>query len=129
MNFYIRQNSNFPELKLPLTQKMLEKYGITESMLENVAVTFSMMNIETGIYRIANVAANLIISPDRTLYPTDEYYTLQYKFILSETNKTGTFLGEFVLDFLGDGCSKIKLPIDDEIIISIIGSITKTSVI
>lgn len=129
MNFYIKQNSNFPELKYPLTQKILEKYGISTAMLENVAVTFSMTNIETGIYRVANVAANLIISPDRALYPMDEYYTLQYKFKLSDTKKTGTFLGEFVLDFLGDGCSKMKLPIDDDIIISISSSITKTSVI
>jgi hypothetical protein len=130
MNFFIRQNSTLPDLKYPITQKLMEKYGITENMLENVAVTFSMIDIETGIYKIANVAANIVFSPDRALNPTEEYYTLVYRFNLSETKKIGRYLAEFVIDFLGDGnCGKIKLPVSEEIIVNISSSITKTSVI
>ena len=54
MNFYIKQYSNYPVLKFPLTQRIMEKYNITHNMMENVAVTFSMYNEDEGEYEIAN---------------------------------------------------------------------------
>jgi hypothetical protein len=129
MNFYIKQNSTMPLLKFPLTQKLMEKYGITADMLEGVAVTFSMINIETGNYKIANVTSNLVICPDRATNPSEEYYTLTHMFKLGDTNKPGRYSGEFCLDFLCEGCGKLKLPTESEINIIISGSITKTSVV
>jgi len=38
-------------------------------------------------------------------------------------------LGEFKLDFLGQGCGKLTLPVDSQINIVISDSITKTTVI
>lgn len=129
MNFFIKKNSTLPELKYPLTQKIREEYGITEEMLENVAVTFSMINAETGIYRVANVEANLVINNDRPKYPNEELYTLVYKFKIYQTKKVGRYEGEFVIDMLGtNNCGKIKLPINDQINIIISDSITKTTV-
>ena len=129
-NFFIKKDSTLPELKYPLTQKVREQYDLTDKMLENVAVTFSMMDANTGLYRIANVAANLVISNERAEYPDELQYTLMYKFKLPQTAKAGRYLGEFVIDFLGDGqCGKIKLPVDGQINILISDSITKTTVI
>lgn len=129
-NFFIKQNSTLPEIKFALTQHIREKYDITDNMLENVAVTFSMIDEETGLYRIANVEANLDINRNRPEYPDEVEYTLSYRFKLSQTKKPGRFRGEFKLDFIGDGnCGKITLPTEDVINIIITPSITKTTVI
>jgi hypothetical protein len=128
-NFFIKQNSTLPEIKFALTQFIREKYDITDEMLENVAVTFSMIDEETGLYRIANVPANLDIVTDLDEYPDEVKYTLSYRFKLSQTKKPGRFRGEFKLDFLGDNCGKITLPTEDVINIIISSSITKTTVI
>lgn len=130
-NFFIRKDSTYPLLKFPLTQQLLEQYEITADMLENCAVTFSMLNVETGQYRVANLAGNLVVNTDRPEYPTELTYTLTYKFRLTDTSKVGNYVGEFAIDFLSDNanCFKLKLPTSGGINIIISDSITKTSVI
>jgi hypothetical protein len=129
-DFFIKKDSTLPELKYPLIQHIREKYRITDDMLENVAITFSMTDADTGIYRIANVPASLIINNDRPEFPDEVKYTLVYKFRLKDTRKVGRYLGEFKLDFLGENeCGKITLPTEGYINIIISDSITKTTVI
>ncbi len=132
-NFFIKKDSTLPELKFPLTQHLREQYDISDDMLDNVAVTFSMIDAETGIYRIANVSANLVINRDRVNYPDEEEYTLTYRFKETQTSKIGRFYGEFKIDFLqfegNDGCGKITIPTQGHINIIISDSITKTTVI
>lgn len=128
-NFFIKKDSTLPNLKFPLTQHTLEQYDITDVMLENCAVTFSMIDANTGLYRIANVAANLVINNDRVNFPDETQYTLSYRFKLLQTSKTGRYYGEFVVDFLGENCGKITLPTQGQINIIISDSITKTTVI
>jgi len=128
-NFFIKTDSTLPELKYPLTQHTMEQYDITPDMLENVAVTFSMMEADTGLYRIANVAGNLVVNNNRPEYPDEVQYTLTYKFKLPQTAKAGRYLGEFKLDFLGENCGKITLPTQNLINIQISDGITKTTVI
>lgn len=129
-NFFIKKDSTLPELKYPLIQQVREKYDITDDMLENCAVTFSMIDAETGLYRIANVGANLVVNKDREKFPDEEQYTLVYRFKLANTRKAGRFLGNFTIDFLGSNqCGKIGLPTQGQINIIISDSITKTTVI
>lgn len=128
-NFFIKKDSTLPELKYPLIQQLMEQYDITEDMLENVAVTFSMIEADTGLYRIANVAASLVINNDREKYPDEEKYTLVYRFKSHQTSKAGRYYGEFKLDFLGENCGKITLPTNGQINIIISDSITKTTVV
>ena len=127
--FFIKKNSTLPVLKYPLNQHLLERYDITNEMMGDVAVTFSMINEDTGIYYIANVEAQLIISNDRPMYPDEVKYTLAYQFNVKETSKIGLFRGEFKLDFLGENCGKITIPTDGKIVILISDSITKTTVV
>lgn len=127
--FFIKKNSTLPIVKLQLLQSVREQYDITDKMLKNVAVTFSMKDVETGIFRIANVPGNLVINRNRVNYSDEVEYTLTYKFKLNDTKKTGRFVGEFKLDFLGDECGKITLPNNTPINIIISDSITKTTVI
>ena len=128
-NFFIKKDSTLPVLKYPLTQHTREQYDITDDMLENVAVTFSMIEADSGNYRIANVAGNLVVNNNRPEYPDEVRYTLTYKFKLSQTRKPGRYLGEFKLDFLGENCGKITLPTQNQINIQISDGITKTTVI
>lgn len=130
-NFFIKKDSTLPELKYPLTQFVLEQYDISKDMLENVAVTFSMIDVDSGRFKIANVPASLIINTDRPQFPDELTYTLVYRFKLSQTSKSGRYIGEFVIDFLNPeyGCGKIKLPVDNQINIIISDSITKTTVV
>lgn len=132
-NFFIKKDSTLPVLKYPLIQKVREKYDITDDMLENVAVTFSMVDISNGVYRIANVPANLVINRNRPEFPDEVEYTLTYRFKLKDTAKTGRFAGEFVIDFIPSGnvggCGKMKLPLNGQINIIITDSFTKTTVI
>jgi len=128
-NFFIKTDSTLPELKYPLTQHTMEQYDITPDMLENVAVTFSMMEADTGLYRIANVAGNLVVNNNRPEYPDEVQYTLTYRFKLPQTAKAGRYLGEFKLDFLGENCGKITLPTQNQINIQISDGITKTTVV
>lgn len=130
-NFFIKKDSTLPELKYPLIQQVREKYGITDDMLENCAVTFSMIDASNGLYRIANVPANLVINYERLNKPYEEKYTFSYKFKLKDTRKAGRFFGEFKIDFLGEqiGCGKLTLPVENQINIVISDTITKTTVI
>jgi len=128
-NFFIKKDSTLPELKYPLLQQVRQQYDITDDMLDNVAITFSMINTETGRYRIANVPASLVINTNRELFPDEEKYTLTYKFKSTQTAKSGRYSGEFAIDFLGDECGQIKLPVDGQINIVITDTITKTTVI
>lgn len=128
-NFFIKKDSTLPELKYPLTQHTMEQYDITPDMLENCAVTFSMIDADTGLYRIANVAGNLVVNNNRPEYPDELQYTLTYRFKLSQTRKAGRFYGEFKLDFLGENCGKITLPTQNKINIQISDGITKTTVV
>jgi len=128
-NFFIKRNSTLPELKYPLTQHTLEQYDITSNMLENAAITFSMIDADSGRYRIANVPANLVINNDRPEYPDELQYTLTYRFKLKDTKVSGRFQANFTIDFLGDSCGKIGLPVNEYINIIISDSLTKTTVI
>lgn len=129
-NFFIKKNSTLPEIKYPLIQHILQQYDITEDMLDNVGVTFSMVDADSGLYRIANAPANLLINNDRPEFPDESKYSLSYRFKLKDTKKSGNYLGEFVLDILGDNnCGKIKFPINNKINIIVGDSITKTTVL
>jgi len=129
-NFFIKKNSTFPILTYSLTQKIMEKYGITSEMMENVALTFSMIDSDNGLYKIANVPADLIVNEDISKFPSKCKYNLTYQFKESNTTKTGRFYGEFKLDFIdsnGHNYAKMTLPIEDKINITISDSITKTT--
>lgn len=128
--FFIKKNSTLPKLKFAVSENLLLKYDISDEMLENCAVTFSMQDAETGVYKIANKGADLLVNTDFAANPDDAKYNLAYKFSMNDTSKPGTFLGEFKVDFLGeDQCGKITFPVTNKIIIIIQDSSTKTTVI
>lgn len=124
MNFYIKQHSDYPLIKFPLTQKLMEKYHITDEMMENVAVTFSMYNNDIQNYEIANSEGGLLYRENIDETPYQEKYTLYYQFNKNETSKIGYFSGEFKLILLNDE-NIITLPNNDVLNIFITESIVK----
>jgi len=106
----------------------MEKYSITEEMMDNCAITFSMYDVDLKTYRIANVNANLNVRDKFDRFIHEPKYTISYCFSLKDTKTYGNYIGEFKIDFLGDGCGKITLPVDEMIKIFIQKSITKTTV-
>jgi hypothetical protein len=130
MIFFIKKNSSLPLLVYELTDNILNRYNITDDMLENCAITFSMINSETGIFKIANAPATLNIETPNKSFTEFKKYNLIYQFKTKDTNKIGNFEAEFVVDFLQNcEAGKLKLPVDDKIIVVISDSITKTDVI
>lgn len=128
--YFIKKNSTLPKIKFGLSEYLMLRYDITEDMLDNCAITFSMQNAETGIYRIANRAADLVVNTDFALNPDDDKYSLVYKFSIADTSIPGVYLGEFKIDFLGeDQCGSIDFPIDNKLTIVINDSITKTTIL
>lgn len=129
MNFFIKQNSNLPILKFPITQKIMEDYNITDDMMMNVAVTFSMFDEEEQQYIIANKKGDISYREDVYSTPYEEKYTLYYVFDVIDIFKKGRFSGEFKLNFIGDYCGTFTFPNNDYINIFISESITKTDII
>jgi len=131
MTFFIKKNSSLPLLIFELSDNILNRYNITDDMLENCAITFSMINSETGIYKIANVPAKLNIETPNKSFTEFKKYNIYYQFRTKDTNKVGDYEAEFVIDFLGGACptGKLKLPVDDKIIVVVSDTLTKTDVI
>jgi hypothetical protein len=129
MQYNIKQNSTLPEIKFPLTERLMQQLDITEDMMDDVAITFSMIDSDTGLFQIANTEARLDIIDNVYERLDDDKYTLVYRLKLSETTKVGRYAGEFKLDFLGENCGKFSFPVDDELQIIIGNSITKTTVL
>jgi hypothetical protein len=115
-NFFIRKNSELPLLQMKVVNDGRSKYKKIFENLENAAITFSMMDIKTGTYKIFNKPA-LIIPVTCEGCPEIEYY-IGYKFSSKETNKNGTYKGEFKIDFFDDETALI-VPIYEDLFINI----------
>ena len=115
-NFFIRKNSELLLLQMKVVNDGRSKYKKIFENLENAAITFSMMDIKTGTYKIFNKPA-LIIPVTCEGCPEIEYY-IGYKFSSKETNKNGTYKGEFKIDFFDDETALI-VPIYEDLFINI----------
>ena len=127
-HFYIRKNSQLPILKMKVNNDGRNDYKKIFDRLENAAVTFSMkeMGCDSCKFKIYN-KQGLVIPVDSDCGTKQEYY-IGYKFSEKDTNQTGTFIGEFKIDFLDDGCSLIA-PIREELIINILDSQTMSRIV
>jgi hypothetical protein len=123
MNFYIKQNSILPNLKMKLYMDGRLDYKKFHDLLENATVTFSMKNINNGTFKIINKESQIveIQNGDNT-----EYY-LQYTWNQNDTLESGQFEGQFRVDFLDD-CSYIIVPVREKLYINILSSFTKAEI-
>ena len=90
MNFHIKQYSELPILKLRLLRDGRNDYKRFDEYLENSLLTFSMKDMKTGIYEIANEAAELVLKDPCTDDGSKEYYIV-YRFTTQDTSRPGTY--------------------------------------
>lgn len=126
MDFYINKGATLPMVILELIQDGRNDYKHFHEKIQNANITFSMSDIETGTKKIGcKPATCLCKSCDGNSDCNDDQYYVSYQFTEKETNKSGTFLGKFTIDFL-DGSGTLIVPIREGLYIHVLdGSIKK----
>lgn len=130
MIFTIRQNSKLPSLRMKLYRDGRNDYNRFEDLLENSTITFAMKDEKTGIYKVANKEAKIILKDPCDINSKKEYYIV-YDFTTDDTNKPGIYLGQFKITFLND-CLQTNgdliVPIAEELYIHVIDSFVKSDI-
>jgi hypothetical protein len=78
-------------------------------LLQNSNVFFTMADIVTGVKLIGKKPATCIAKPITDDCDEEGYY-LSYQFSAKETKKAGTYVGQFIIEFL-DGSGTLIVPI------------------
>ena len=121
MNFFIRQGSTDPVLKLRLVDDGKNDKSWLNELLENSNITFEMFNVKTNELVILNAECSLVLRTKKYNQTTDEYYIL-YRFTEEQTAEIGKFEGKVTIQFLdtgGDPTHKLIVPIRDRLYINI----------
>lgn len=121
MNFIINKESTKPYLRMELIETGLSNHSkFYDDIQKGCEVVFTMTDINNGVKRISNSPAYFVPRLDCD----EEKYDIVYKWNKRDTQKEGTYKGEFKLTF-NDG-SILIAPIQEELIININqGSIRK----
>ena len=130
MVFSIRQYSELPTLKMRLYHDGRSDYNRFDELLENSVITFSMKDQATGIYRIANKEAKIMLKDPCDINSKKEYY-IAYDFTEIDTDRPGIYIGEFKIIFLDSRLQpngSLIAPINEDLYIHIIDSFVKSDV-
>jgi hypothetical protein len=130
MVFSIRQFSTLPTLKMKLYRDGRNDYNRFEDMLENSVITFAMKDEQTGIYKIANKEARVMLKDPCSENSKKEYY-IAYDFTSEDTEKPGIYLGEFKIIFLNSQIQpngELIIPIAEQLYIHVIDSFVKSDI-
>ena len=132
MIFSIRQNSTLPILKMKVFRDGRNDFRRFEELIENCVATFAMKDEKTGVYKVANKEAKVVLEN-----PCDEngnkHYIVIYQFNKDDTDKPGVFLGEFKLTLfdLADPLTvygELIAPIQEDLYIHILDSFIRTDI-
>jgi len=120
MNFYIKKNSELPLLTMELIFDGRNDFRHFYELIQNADITFSMYNPENNIKKISCRPAEIVkkIIPCEDLSTREEYYIV-YKWRMKDTKDSGTYIGQFNIDFL-DGTGTLITPIQEKLFIHII---------
>ena len=116
MDFFINKNSTLNPLVMELIQDGRNDYKAFHELIQNATITFSMTDVETGIRKISKNAASCELKECVDDCP-EEYYVI-YEWQVKDTNRVGTYKGEFTFVFL-DGSGTLIAPVRDELMIHI----------
>lgn len=101
MNFYIKQNSVNPTLRIELINDgrydFLKSYEFN-NVIQDADVTFTMID-EHGNLKISKQPATIVLSEEQSC---DERYIIEYKWKKRDVNQKGEFIGKFEITFKGD---------------------------
>jgi hypothetical protein len=117
MDFHINKKSTLPILQLELIKDGRNDFNNFHDMIQNSDIYFCMSELETGKRIIGKKEALCILKETDDDCPDEEYY-IGYQFTEKETTKPGTYVGEFIIQFL-DGSGTLKVPIRDTLYIHV----------
>jgi hypothetical protein len=124
MEFFIRQHSIEPVLKMQLVQDGRNDFRNFHDKLSNSSIYFSMKDETTGIPKVVNRPAGIVAKTPTSVNSPTEYYVF-YKWTAKDVRKTGRFQGQFVIYFHDDN-SELIVPIRENLYINITESFVKS---
>lgn len=122
MEFFIRQGSTEPILKLKLIDDGKNDKSSFNEQLLNSTITFEMFEVNTGMYQILNGVCYLTNRIKKFGFDNNEYYIV-YRFTEEQTSVKGRYEGKVIIQFLDLNqvpTTKLILPIQEKLFINII---------
>ena len=117
MEFNINKNATLPILKLELIQDGRNDFNKFFELIQNADIYFNMTDIVTGVKKIGKKLTGVsLVEPISCV--GEEYY-LTYQFTPKDTNASGRYVGQFVIEFL-DGTGTLIVPIRENLYINIL---------
>ena len=116
MEFFIRQGSTEPILKMRLIDDGKNDKSSFNDMLENSDITFEMFDVNTGEPVLLNETCNITTRTKLYNQTTDEYYIV-FRFTEQQTSEIGKFEGKINVSF--DNGNKLILPVKEKLYINI----------
>lgn len=96
MDFYIRQNSVLPILRMELIEDGRHDYNKFHELIQNSTITFTMVNKETGVTKVAKAPAYLKLREDAGCV---DQYVICFNWRKHDTKEAGNYIGYFDIDF------------------------------
>lgn len=115
MEFFIKQNTTLPLLKMQIVKDGKTDYRHICDIIERSSIYFSMVDDATGIPKIISASAGFVNKVFVEPNSLPEYY-LYYRFTKNDTNRSGRYRGEFTL--LSDE-GTLVVPLSDILYINI----------
>jgi hypothetical protein len=122
MEFFIRQGSSSPILKMRMVDDAKNDKSSFNDLLENSNITFEMFDTKTNQYYILNGTCNVTNRIKKYSNVSDEYYIV-YQFTEDQTSQVGRYEGKINIEFLdisGNTTNKLILPIREKLFINVI---------
>lgn len=114
MEFYIKQNSTLPLLKMQVVKDGRSGYQQLMDMLETSSIYFTMIDVYDGIPKIVSAPAEIV---NLTLPEgSDPEYYVYFKFTSRDTDTPGRYEGQFLIQ---NEEGSLILPIRENLFINI----------
>jgi hypothetical protein len=117
MDFYIKQKSTLPILKLELVNDGRNDFRKLYYDIQNSDIFFNMYDAQTG-KKVLGMKRGELFQKIKQSDSLDEEFYIGYTFSEKDTSKPGRYIGEFIIKF-SDG-NKLIVPIKDILYIHII---------
>ena len=121
MEYYIRQGSTDPILKMRLIDDGKNDKSSFNDLLENSTITFEMIDTVTGNFTVLNGQCQLTTRTKKYHETRDEYY-ITYRFTSDQTSEVGEYEGKITIQFLDTNQSptkKLILPVKEKLYINV----------
>lgn len=122
--FFIKQNSTLPLLRMELINDGRNDFKKFYEAIQNCDITFTMRNVNTNVIKVSNAKAYAVKKENENCV---EQYVICYPWKSRDTKEKGTYEGWFSLNFDGTLSSEyatypqgeLIMPIREKLIIVI----------